>query len=249
MTMQRPTVPVPVWAATRDASWYDRPDTRKVKVFHIATDAETAACKPGPAHVYTTVPLYDGTYTPAHEVYDDLRCRRPGCLRHWRQIPSRPRGRAPAAPPPAEPAAARRPVRIGPPRPRPCASCPYRRDVPSGVWHQAEYDKLREYDLPTGMQPTAVFQCHQNDRHSEQASVCAGWAACHDGDELLALRLAIPLGTMSLDDLEATRDYFSPVAVFASGAQAAEHGEREIDAPGPAALAAQKKIIRVRAMA
>ena len=31
-------------------------------------------------------------------------------------------------------------------RPKPCASCPYRCDVPSGVWHPDEYAKLEVYD-------------------------------------------------------------------------------------------------------
>lgn len=29
------------------------------------------------------------------------------------------------------------------PRKTPCASCPYRKDVPSGVWEASEYEKLR----------------------------------------------------------------------------------------------------------
>lgn len=36
--------------------------------------------------------------------------------------------------------------------PKPCASCPYRRDVPEGVWHPEEYSKLRAYDGSTGEQ-------------------------------------------------------------------------------------------------
>ncbi|MFD7961193.1 DUF6283 family protein [Streptomyces zaomyceticus] len=40
-----------------------------------------------------------------------------------------------------------------PPAPRPCASCPYRRDVPSGVWSRGDYVKLPLYDGPTWTQP------------------------------------------------------------------------------------------------
>jgi hypothetical protein len=29
---------------------------------------------------------------------------------------------------------------------RPCASCPYRKDVPSGIWAAHEYTKLLAYD-------------------------------------------------------------------------------------------------------
>jgi hypothetical protein len=31
----------------------------------------------------------------------------------------------------------------------PCPSCPYRKDVPSGVWAPEEYDKLPAYDNDT----------------------------------------------------------------------------------------------------
>lgn len=30
------------------------------------------------------------------------------------------------------------------PSPRLCESCPYRRDVPSGIWDRSEYAKLTE---------------------------------------------------------------------------------------------------------
>ena len=43
----------------------------------------------------------------------------------------------------------------------PCGSCPYRRDVPSGIWEQHEYDKLPEYDGQTWEQNPALFLCHQ----------------------------------------------------------------------------------------
>jgi hypothetical protein len=36
---------------------------------------------------------------------------------------------------------------INPPAPKPCESCPYRKDVPSGVWSEGEYRKLPQYDL------------------------------------------------------------------------------------------------------
>jgi hypothetical protein len=55
----------------------------------------------------------------------------------------------------------------------PCKSCPYRRDVPSGIWHSSEYDKLPQYDgeivdqLMKGGQ--ALFDCHQRD-----GNLCAG---------------------------------------------------------------------------
>lgn len=71
------------------------------------------------------------------------------------------------------------------PRRRPCASCPYRRNVPSGIWDETEYAKLREYDGETWEQSAAVFMCH----HAE-GDVCAGWLGHRDPADLLAVRLA-----------------------------------------------------------
>lgn len=64
---------------------------------------------------------------------------------------------------------------LGPPSRCPCASCPYRRDVPSGVWAPEEYEKLRRYDAPTMEQPPQVFLCHQKNRDTANR-VGAGWA-------------------------------------------------------------------------
>jgi hypothetical protein len=132
-------------------------------------------------------------------------------------------------------------AQIGPPTPRPCASCPYRCDVPSGVWAASEYEKLREYDLPTQQQPMGVFLCHQ-----DAGAVCAGWAGCHDGAHLLALRLAICAGRIDAETLDAILDYESPVPLFESGNAAADHGEAHILDPDGAAVNAIAKIARRR---
>jgi hypothetical protein len=97
------------------------------------------------------------------------------------------------------------------------------------------------------MQPPRLFLCHQHDRNDDQARVCGGWAGCHDGDDLLALRIAVSSGEVTMETAEAIRDYVSPVPLFASGAEAAIHGVREIREPGPSACAAIDKIGRVRA--
>lgn len=89
-----PAVAQPYACAGRDASWYERPDVHSVKVLHIATVADTSACNPGPEHP-RAMPLDPGGYfRKPEEVYDDLRCRRPGCRVHWAKIPSRPRHRS-----------------------------------------------------------------------------------------------------------------------------------------------------------
>lgn len=106
----------------------------------------------------------------------------------------------------------------------PCGSCPYRRDVPSGVWHKSEYDKLLDYDGSTWAQSRRVFLCHQRD-----GCICGGWLACHDAQELLALRIATNIDPSVFD-------WKTEVPVFASGAEARAHGLKEIETPKVKAL-------------
>lgn len=117
--------------------------------------------------------------------------------------------------------------KLAPPK-RPCGSCPYRRDVPAGIWAEEEYAKLPAYDGETWQQPPALFMCHQQD-----GCLCGGWLAAHDRRNLLALRIAGP----RLDP--AVWDYEPGVPVFSSGAEAAAHGLSGVDAPD---AAAQRKI-------
>jgi len=113
----------------------------------------------------------------------------------------------------------------------PCKSCPYRRDVPSGVWSEDEYDKLPVYDGEIHAQLAAkaggLFMCHQQD-----GRICAGWLGCHGAGNLLAIRLAAFYedDDRALDDAVLT--YRSPVPLFRSGAAAAAHGKRAIRRPG-----------------
>lgn len=137
------------------------------------------------------------------------------------------------------------PNEIGPPAPRPCDSCPYRRDVPSGVWAASEYDKLRAYDRDTMSQPSGVFQCHQADYTSSRRRICAGWAGCH-GYELLALRLAAMQGRIDEETFAAAVRYESPVELFGSGTEAADHGQAEIEEPSTKATRVIRKVIRTR---
>jgi hypothetical protein len=124
-------------------------------------------------------------------------------------------------------------------RDRPCATCPYRRDVPSGIWAKTEYEKLRDYDGSVPEQAIAgaggVFLCHQAD-----GKICAGWAGCHDMHDTFAARLHAG----ELD--ESVWDYESPVPLFASGSEAADHGEIEIEDPPVRARSAIRKITKLR---
>jgi hypothetical protein len=121
------------------------------------------------------------------------------------------------------------------PRPanRPCGSCPYRRDVPSGIWHESEYAKLPRYDGETWEQSAALFFCHQKDGH-----LCAGWLACHDAGHLLALRMS------TVDP--SVYEYQTDVPVFSSGSEAAAHGMQNLHTPGPLAQRMIKKLARRR---
>ncbi len=115
-------------------------------------------------------------------------------------------------------------------RQSPCGSCPYRRDVPSGLWAASEYNKLPGYDGQTWEQAqagaTGLFFCHRTPEF-----LCAGWVSCHDMDNNLAMRLHARRQCVD----PAVYDYESPVPLFATGAQAAAHGLRDIDDPGEAA--------------
>lgn len=99
------------------------------------------------------------------------------------------------------------------PRPpqRPCGSCPYRCDVPPGVWSNSEYAKLPPYDEDTPYQPPHLFMCHQR-----SGDLCGGWLQAHDPAHLLALRLR-PVDPSAYG-------YTSDVPCFASGTEAALHG-------------------------
>jgi hypothetical protein len=128
------------------------------------------------------------------------------------------------------------------PAARPCGSCPYRRDVPSGVWHPDEYAKLPRFDADTPHQPPGVFLCHQQD-----GRICAGWAGCHDMQQSLGLRIACATGALSGDEMDAVLDFVSPVPLFGSGAEAAAHGLAELESPGAPARRVMEKVTRRKA--
>lgn len=118
-------------------------------------------------------------------------------------------------------------------RSNPCTACPYRQDVPSGVWRHDEYEKLRPYDNETHAQPPAAFRCH-----ASPDSYCHGWAVTHTNrgheHDLLALRLQPPLGGIPIPQ----------IPLFSSGNAAADHGQRDIENPSPIAIELAKRIVR-----
>lgn len=119
-------------------------------------------------------------------------------------------------------------------RKTPCPACPYRRDVPSGVWAPEEYEKLRRYDAPTGDQPLAAFMCHATPER-----LCHGWAVVHSSRghdfDLLALRFMF-------HDAKVPNE--AAVPLFASGNEAADYGQRDVTAPTPAAEESISRLLR-----
>lgn len=118
-------------------------------------------------------------------------------------------------------------------RSEPCNTCPYRRDVPSGVWSVEEYEKLREFDRPMADQPQHAFACHATPEH-----YCSGWGAV-GGFDMLALRVRACAGH------PAEWDGVIPepsTALFASHTEAADHGMRDVDAPSIDALTAMDRL-------
>src|ERR1017187_5230578 len=68
-------------ASTRDASMWERPDTRKIKQYHIRWHGGIfSACK-------ATLILCDESI-PSADVPAGLRCRRRGCKESWPNVPA-----------------------------------------------------------------------------------------------------------------------------------------------------------------
>jgi hypothetical protein len=127
-------------------------------------------------------------------------------------------------------------------RKTPCATCPYRKNVASGIWHEDEYDKLPTYDgdipeqvMQGGM---AAFHCH-----TEPDNLCAGWVGHREHPtDLLAVRLGLSSGSMD----PSVAEYITEVPLFSSGTEAAEHGKREILSPSVRAQSNINKILKQR---
>jgi hypothetical protein len=133
-------------------------------------------------------------------------------------------------------------VMIKPPATNPCGSCPYRRNVPSGVWDPSEYEKLPPYDNETPFQPGEVFMCHQQD-----GCLCAGWVAVHDMRNSLGLRMAVVFGQIDPTHAYQAMSYTTETPLFSSGQEARDHGMAEVQTPGPRARAVVAKLERKKA--
>lgn len=114
----------------------------------------------------------------------------------------------------------------------PCLTCPYRLDVPSGVWSASEYEKLRGYGANVTFN---LFLCHQTIAGGVELA-CKGWLLVES--ESVAVRVACSLGLL---------DYpacFAPCSagLHSSGAAAADYGQKQLKRPGRRALRVIEKL-------
>lgn len=123
--------------------------------------------------------------------------------------------------------------------PRPCTTCPYRKDTPSGIWHPDEYEKLRRYDddYPPALE---AFLCHQTNATGIDTA-CRGWLSVHP--DHVAVRLLLLL----TDRLTAAqRDADPETPLYSSGNEAADAGLVGVPAPSPEAQITIDKLLRTR---
>lgn len=121
----------------------------------------------------------------------------------------------------------------------PCASCPYRKDTPPGVWAAEEYNKLPRWDDPLAM--AGVFLCHHSTT-TGQDTICRGWMEVHRQN--LSVRVA--LFSADLSDSPETMLQPTKVELYNSGAEACEAGMRGVDEPSEEAIAVIDKLTMAR---
>lgn len=117
----------------------------------------------------------------------------------------------------------------------PCASCPYAKTTPPGVWDASEYRKLPAWDEP--MNYPGLFLCHHSNLGGRE-SVCRGWLEVHSNN--IGVRLAMAM-RIDLKHREPTK-----VPLYASGAAACRAGLRGVRKPSPKAKAICQKLTRAR---
>lgn len=120
--------------------------------------------------------------------------------------------------------------------PKPCDTCPYRRDTPPGVWDQEEYEKLPRYDDQDRM-GLGTFLCHNGAAGDEQ-TICRGWASVHR--DSVAVRVALMRVNVTYEELKPDR------SLYRSGAEACAAGLAGVEKPGRAAKKAVTKILTNR---
>jgi len=117
---------------------------------------------------------------------------------------------------------------------KPCTSCPYRKDHPSGVWDKSEYEKLRDYDSNAAI---GIFLCHQTNAHGLE-TLCRGWVSVHC--DSVAVRLAVVTG--KIEPEEPYRNCGVPL--HESGNAAGDAGERNLNRPTVKAMGMVGRLIK-----
>lgn len=117
--------------------------------------------------------------------------------------------------------------------PGPCTTCPYRKDVPAGIWSAEEYEKLRGYDDP--QTSFAAFLCHQSPEIGRD-TLCRGWLSVHC--ESVAARLLLLAKRITRSQLYAT----VKEVLYASGNEAADAGLRGVARPSRQAKRAIRRL-------
>lgn len=120
-------------------------------------------------------------------------------------------------------------------RKEPCQACPYRRDVPSGVWSIEDYLKLPPYDGETWEQPPTHFRCH-----ATPELMCHGWVVV-GGWELLGLRFFLSLHPEEAADFEIPEP---TVPLYDTHTEAARHGVEKIRHPSKEAKRVMERLLR-----
>ncbi|WP_405594607.1 DUF6283 family protein [Streptomyces sp. NBC_01092] len=78
--------------------------------------------------------------------------------------------------------------------------------------------------LPPLNSPQVCSTATRPTQTAPRAGSARGWAGCH-GKHLLSLRVALFKGWIGGAAFEAAAEYQSPVALFDSGSEAADHGQ------------------------
>ena len=74
----------------------------------------------------------------------------------------------------------------------PCASCPYRRDAPRGLWHRSEFENLLAQDRDPLF--GAEFGCHEFNRQPKsEHRPCAGWLLDQKKRDIPSIQLRLTL--------------------------------------------------------
>lgn len=116
--------------------------------------------------------------------------------------------------------------------PNPCSTCPYRRDVPSGIWDREEYEKLPQWDHEMAFAGT--FLCH-----TDPAAICRGWMEVHERN--MSVRLAM----FRVEWTEANRKP-TKIPLYRSGLAAMRAGLRALARPSGDAKKAITSILERR---